>query len=195
MRAIVGESVHSFGGCGLDVSLVGRDMPHGGSASVLRSPIVDCINERVIKRVTDGAARPGSASIFPSTHHDPTKSSAVYCASDENSGTWSMVRETYTGVMDDQPAAPATDLTLIVKPSCHLCEEAEAEVARVSQRWQREHPGHPVTVTVRNMLDDPDLIAKFSEDVPVVLLDGKVHTFWKVDPERLSAALDATQAQ
>jgi Glutaredoxin-like domain (DUF836) len=36
---------------------------------------------------------------------------------------------------------------------------------------------------------DPDLLERHSEQVPVVLVDGRVHDFWRVDADRLTAAL------
>ncbi|PPG48994.1 thioredoxin family protein, partial [Rathayibacter sp. AY2B7] len=30
---------------------------------------------------------------------------------------------------------------------------------------------------------------RFVEEIPVVLIDGRVHTFWRVDPARLRRAL------
>lgn len=81
-------------------------------------------------------------------------------------------------------------VTIISKPDCSLCDSAEARVDEVVAEWQELHSEPVVSVQVINMLDDPELIAKYSEDVPVVLIDGRVHTFWKVDADRLMAALD-----
>jgi len=39
------------------------------------------------------------------------------------------------------------------------------------------------------MLDDQELIDAYSEEIPVVLIDGKQHSFWRVDPNRLRLAL------
>ncbi len=36
---------------------------------------------------------------------------------------------------------------------------------------------------------DPELLDRHSEQVPVVLVDGKMHDFWHVDPDRLTRAL------
>jgi hypothetical protein len=37
--------------------------------------------------------------------------------------------------------------------------------------------------------DDPDLLRQYSEQVPVVLVDGAQHDFWRVDEQRLRHAL------
>lgn len=36
---------------------------------------------------------------------------------------------------------------------------------------------------------DPMLLARYGEQVPVVLVDGAQHDFWRVDEQRLRAAL------
>lgn len=61
----------------------------------------------------------------------------------------------------------------------------------VVAEWDEAHPATGVTVEVVNMLSDPELIARYSEDVPAVLINGRMHTFWKVDATRFAAALDA----
>jgi len=83
------------------------------------------------------------------------------------------------------------ELTLIVKPGCHLCEEAEAVVTRVLAEFAAEQPGIPVVLKFKNILDDSELMARYSEEIPVLLINGKVHNYWRIDPERLRQALDA----
>ncbi len=36
---------------------------------------------------------------------------------------------------------------------------------------------------------DPDLHARYWEQIPVTLVDGEQHDFWRVDADRLRAAL------
>ena len=40
-----------------------------------------------------------------------------------------------------------------------------------------------------SILDDADLHQRFVEEIPVILIDGRVHTIWRVDPARLRLAL------
>jgi hypothetical protein len=40
-----------------------------------------------------------------------------------------------------------------------------------------------------DILTDPELQARYGEYIPVVLIDGEPHDFWRVSPERLRAAL------
>lgn len=81
---------------------------------------------------------------------------------------------------------PEFELTLIGKPGCHLCEAAEAVVASVIADFDGE-----ITLVQRNILEDDALFEKYSEEIPVLLIDGKVHNYWHIDPERLKAALTA----
>lgn len=73
-------------------------------------------------------------------------------------------------------------ITLIGKPGCHLCEAAREVVARVAQDtgvgW------HELSI-----LDDPALADRYWEQIPVVLLDGEQHDFFRVDERRLREAL------
>lgn len=68
------------------------------------------------------------------------------------------------------------------KPGCHLCEAAESTVAGLCAElgigWQRI-----------DILDDPELVATYGEQIPVTFVDGKQHDFWRVDPDRLRTAL------
>jgi Glutaredoxin-like domain (DUF836) len=73
-------------------------------------------------------------------------------------------------------------ITLLGKPGCHLCDDARAVVARVAEDlavpWEE-----------RSILGDAELMAEYGEEIPVVLIDGRQHTFWRVDEQRLRAAL------
>ena len=77
-------------------------------------------------------------------------------------------------------------LNLIGKPGCHLCEDAEAAIAGVLADFKDR-----VTLTKQNILEDEQLFARYSEEIPVLLINGKVHNYWRIDPERLREALTA----
>ena len=85
-------------------------------------------------------------------------------------------------------------LTLIGKPGCHLCDDARLVVNTVAGQFRSLHAGVASSVQVhineQNILDDPELAERYSEEIPVLLLDGKVHNYWKIDPIRLMAALE-----
>ena len=76
-------------------------------------------------------------------------------------------------------------LTLLGKPGCHLCDDARAVVESVLA----DHP--EVSFEELSILDDPALLDAYVEEIPVVLIDDRVHTIWRVDEARLRAALAA----
>lgn len=76
------------------------------------------------------------------------------------------------------------ELTLIGKPGCHLCEEAALVVNEVLEEFEEDIPLESL-----NILNDQALFAKYSDEIPVLLINGAVHNFWRIDPERLRAAL------
>ena len=78
---------------------------------------------------------------------------------------------------------PATRLMLLGKPGCHLCDDARAIVSDVLAEFP------DVAFEERSILDDPALLDAYGEEIPVVLLDDRVHTIWRVDPVRLRKAL------
>lgn len=71
---------------------------------------------------------------------------------------------------------------LVGKPGCHLCDEARAVVAAVCA-------DEGIDWVEVSILDDPDLADRYWERIPVILVDGVEHDFWRVDPQRLRAAL------
>jgi hypothetical protein len=80
-------------------------------------------------------------------------------------------------------------LTLLTRPGCHLCDDARTVVEEVLG-------GYPeVAFEERSIVGDAELEREYAEEIPVVLLDDRVHTIWRVDRARLVAALDATASR
>ncbi|MFE9728564.1 glutaredoxin family protein [Streptomyces sp. NPDC005794] len=73
-------------------------------------------------------------------------------------------------------------VTLIGKPDCHLCDDARIVVEKVCSElgvsWEQ-----------RDITRDEDLHRAYWEQVPVVLVHGVQHTFWRVDEDSLRARL------
>jgi len=82
----------------------------------------------------------------------------------------------------------STTLTLIGKPGCHLCDDARAVVTTVLEGFDA------VELDELSILDDTELYAKYVDEIPVLLLNGKVHNIWRVDPARLTRALTEATA-
>ena len=74
-------------------------------------------------------------------------------------------------------------LQLLTRAGCHLCEVAAETLARVGAEAGLE----PVPVDVDA---DDDLRAEYGDRVPVVLLDGREHSYFTVDVERLRRDLN-----
>lgn len=73
-------------------------------------------------------------------------------------------------------------VTLLGKPGCHLCEDAKAVVDAVCAETG-------AALEEKDITQDEALYAQYWEQIPVVLIDGEQHTFWRVDPTRLRTAL------
>ena len=82
------------------------------------------------------------------------------------------------------------EITLIGKPGCHLCDDARIALSAVIASFEAAHPSVKVVVYGKNILEDAALALKHSEEIPVVLIDGKMHSYWHVDAARLTAALE-----
>ncbi len=78
---------------------------------------------------------------------------------------------------------PLATVTLIGKPGCHLCDDARAVVTGVLDGRSG------VRFDERSILDDSELHDLYWDEIPVVLINGDVHTIYRVDAERLQAAL------
>lgn len=79
-------------------------------------------------------------------------------------------------------SSDAPRVLLYGRAGCHLCDAArrvvEVVCAELGEGWQE------VDITT-----DADLLARYGEEIPVTLVDGRQHDFWRVDPGRLRAAL------
>jgi glutaredoxin len=73
-------------------------------------------------------------------------------------------------------------VTVVSRNGCHLCEVAEADVERICADLD-------VPWEVTDVDADPELRAEYGELVPVILIDGAEHGYWRVEEDRLRAAL------
>jgi Glutaredoxin-like domain (DUF836) len=77
-------------------------------------------------------------------------------------------------------------ITLISKPGCHLCGPAREVIERVARDLG-------VPWVELSILDDPELYAAYWEQIPVTLVDGAQHDYWRVDESRLREALGSAR--
>lgn len=73
---------------------------------------------------------------------------------------------------------PVSRLTLLTRVNCHLCEDAKAALARI-----QDATGEAWTEV--DIDSSEELAYEYGDRVPVVLLDGKEHGYWRVEEERL----------
>jgi hypothetical protein len=77
---------------------------------------------------------------------------------------------------------PDPRLVLLSRTGCHLCDDARAVLAAVADDlgvgWDE-----------RDVDADASLADEYGDRVPVLLLDGAEHSYWRVDEGRLRAAL------
>jgi hypothetical protein len=90
--------------------------------------------------------------------------------------------------------AQTINLTLIGKAGCHLCDDARVVVNAVLGDFRAQNTGVArhiqVNLVEHDILFDEELAAQYMDDIPVLLINGKVHNYWRIDPERLRGALD-----
>ena len=80
-----------------------------------------------------------------------------------------------------------SSVELLSRPGCSLCSQAEPMVARTAAEAG-------VSFAVRNVDDDPALRARWTDKVPVVLLDGAEHAYWRISEKALRCALHLSDA-
>jgi hypothetical protein len=79
-----------------------------------------------------------------------------------------------------EPAAPR--IRLLGRDACHLCDVARQVVEIVALETGNDFVEEDVD-------RDPELRRRYTDLVPVVLVDGVEHSYWRVDAARLRAAL------
>ncbi|TDD73635.1 glutaredoxin family protein [Actinomadura rubrisoli] len=74
-------------------------------------------------------------------------------------------------------------ITLLGKPGCHLCDDARAVIERVAGElgaaWEE-----------RDITRSEEDTRLYWEQIPVTLVNGVQHDFWRVDEARLRAAVE-----
>ena len=81
------------------------------------------------------------------------------------------------------------ELTLIGRNGCHLCEVAQGDLAQVVARFANEHPKAEYSINDIEIDDHPQY-SGYSDEIPVLLLNGRQLSFWRIDQDRVYAALE-----
>jgi glutaredoxin len=80
------------------------------------------------------------------------------------------------------PEPSAHHVTLISRVDCHLCADAESLLRQLSVELGFGYEELDVDA-------DPDRRAEYSDRVPVILIDGREHGYWRVEEARFRAAV------
>jgi glutaredoxin len=73
-------------------------------------------------------------------------------------------------------------VTVISRTGCHLCEIAIDKINSVKDELKFE-------VEIKLINDLPELEQEYGEQVPVIMIDNKIHDYWRVDIERFTKAI------
>ena len=74
------------------------------------------------------------------------------------------------------------EVSIYTRSNCHLCEVALAVLEEIRSELDFQ---------ITKILIDgkPELEEKYGEQVPVILINGQPHDFFRVDPERFRLAI------
>ena len=88
--------------------------------------------------------------------------------------------------MDRDDARAAPRVRLLTRTGCHLCDQARAVVEQVCAEAGETYEEVDLDAAA---VQDPALLRRYTDEVPVTFVDGAQHDYWRVDPARLRAAL------
>ena len=80
---------------------------------------------------------------------------------------------------------------LLTRAGCAICARVYAQLAELATELGFDLSATDVDTAAA--AGDPGLRAEFGDRLPVVLLDGREHSYWEVDERRLRADLAALQ--
>ncbi len=78
----------------------------------------------------------------------------------------------------------APRVTVYTRTGCTTCVTAEADVARICGELG-------ASWTAVDVDSDTELRAEYGDRVPVIVIDGREHGFWKVEEPRFRRALQS----
>jgi glutaredoxin len=73
-------------------------------------------------------------------------------------------------------------VTVISRTGCHLCEIAIDKINLVKEKLNFD-------LEIKLINDLPELEQEYGEQVPVIMIDNKIHDYWRVDIERFTKAI------
>ena len=74
------------------------------------------------------------------------------------------------------------EVTVYSRSGCHLCEIAIDRINSVINDYK-------FTLNVILIDNDNELEKEFGEQVPVILINNKIHDYWRIDLDRFAKAI------
>jgi len=74
---------------------------------------------------------------------------------------------------------------LLTRAGCGICERVHLRLAELADAWGFELSSTDVDAAAAG--GDSALRAEYGDRLPVVLLDGREHSYWDIDEDRLEA--------
>ena len=76
-----------------------------------------------------------------------------------------------------------TQITIYSRTGCHLCDDAQKILESMQEELNFD-------IEVIDIDESAELIKLYSDQVPVIHIDGLHHDFYKVDPDRFRSSLE-----
>lgn len=73
-------------------------------------------------------------------------------------------------------------VTVISRTGCHLCEIAIDKINSFKDQLKFD-------LEIKLINDLPELEQTYGEQVPVIMIDNKIHDYWRIDTERFTKAI------
>jgi glutaredoxin len=73
-------------------------------------------------------------------------------------------------------------VTVFSRTGCHLCEIAIDKINSIKDELNFD-------LEIKLIDADVELEKEFGEQVPVIMIDNKIHDYWRVDLDRFSKAI------
>jgi hypothetical protein len=145
------------------------------ATSVDRDADLAAGRDRAVGRAEDADRDPGAAVTDPPVTAPPVTDPPV-----TDPPVTDPVDVDPIGPVDASPAP--VRITVLTRVGCHLCAEALIAVARVAA-------GEGVGWVELDVDADPARADEYGDRVPVIMVDGREHGYWRVEEERLRRAL------
>ena len=75
------------------------------------------------------------------------------------------------------------EVQLLTRAGCTICDGVHAQLAELAQELDFDLKATDVDAEAAD--GNPKLRAEFGDRLPVVLLDGREHSYWELDEPRL----------